>query len=128
MVKTRTVVQTRTHAQKYFQKLQKLQASGGGEDGEVQMTPAPSDRSDSAGKVSARRKSSIKRQKVESTEDGRGPDGMNVDLSSMDPPRSPNTIYPMPAPSPAACGKRKHDELEAAQMLVRALLCYQVGF
>ena len=28
MVKTRTVVQTRTHAQKYFQKIQKLQASG----------------------------------------------------------------------------------------------------
>jgi SHAQKYF class myb-like DNA-binding protein len=28
MVKTRTVVQTRTHAQKYFQKLQKLQQTG----------------------------------------------------------------------------------------------------
>ena len=29
MVKTRTVVQTRTHAQKYFQKLQKLRSAGG---------------------------------------------------------------------------------------------------
>jgi hypothetical protein len=28
MVKTRTVVQTRTHAQKYFQKLQKRELTG----------------------------------------------------------------------------------------------------
>ena len=35
MVKTRTVVQTRTHAQKYFQKLQKLQSSG--EEGAVSL-------------------------------------------------------------------------------------------
>lgn len=36
-VKTRTVVQTRTHAQKYFQKLQKVQDSGDSNVSEVQM-------------------------------------------------------------------------------------------
>lgn len=36
-VKTRTVVQTRTHAQKYFQKLQKVMKSSGGKSAHVEM-------------------------------------------------------------------------------------------
>ena len=36
-VKTRTVVQTRTHAQKYFQKLQKVMKSSGGKSADVVM-------------------------------------------------------------------------------------------
>mmetsp|Transcript_28513 Transcript_28513/g.43107 ORF Transcript_28513/g.43107 Transcript_28513/m.43107 type:complete len:1126 (+) Transcript_28513:144-3521(+) len=60
-VKTRTVVQTRTHAQKYFQKLQKVMGDGTGEIGHVEMGVAAE-----AKKASAQKKR-LKQQQQQQT-------------------------------------------------------------
>jgi len=168
MVKTRTVVQTRTHAQKYFQKLQKLQSSGeegGAEDGSG-VTGASSGTggggsgSGGTGRTSVgsgRKRNSAKRQRSYGSGGGMADDGYEDEYDErqsvgggggyrthsgghghaplspagvpgyrLDPIAAAGVVhttgprgYPIAMPSPAACGKRKHDELAAAEMLVQ---------
>lgn len=139
-VKTRTVVQTRTHAQKYFQKLQKSIDSGGSTDVSMGMF----DDEGSGRKLSSKKKKSspmkITRRSsqttmsaahVISTLSSAKSSYISAGSSAMFDPTNPHTydgikiVAPdptatskFPEPSPAATGKRKLAELAAAQMLV----------
>ena len=167
MVKTRTVVQTRTHAQKYFQKLSKIKGGSGsiysgshsGDEGDGESIKRSSIKEDgSGGKVKSKRgrksksaQQGISTDKMLST--SISTDDMEVDQKQISQQLFYNTsptmasIYQQgqgasigttsgltishlpptipfsasrehfPVPSPAACGKRKHAELDAARML-----------
>lgn len=167
MVKTRTVVQTRTHAQKYFQKLAKTTGGEYSMDDDGPMVLSTVGSHEKASNGNSERKSSAKRarraaaspQSVEEEEDTiprsfkqrlnddfqndyRDDDEADI-IKQMSTDRRPNfyssdpdSLLPsqkasfalevprqgqrldFPQPSPAACGKRKHAELKAAQMLV----------
>lgn len=140
MVKTRTVVQTRTHAQKYFQKLAKSINSdnslniddvinGSGEKKHLSTTTS------SSKKV---KKEFIEPQSALSfTQEVSPPIKLPTQSPALKPAyytfdpeylaqnmRTPSLdtsmLPPVPnftMPSPAACGKRKHAELKVAQML-----------
>jgi len=143
MVKTRTVVQTRTHAQKYFQKLNK----GGNIDDDLlddfDVSPDPSTAL-SGKKSSMKKKSSIKKINLSEQHNdiyddendgayqtlGRLSNSMiGSGVYSPLPPAGTNQSLPIsilvppemresfPEPSPAACGKRKFAELAAAKVL-----------
>lgn len=64
LIKSRTVVQIRTHAQKYFQKIAKARQNG--EDGEVSMENRESGVTTSSGANSKRKKSGTKRKAIAS--------------------------------------------------------------
>jgi hypothetical protein len=136
MVKTRTVVQTRTHAQKYFQKLAK---STGSDDGfgphdrffERKLPSIASTTSKRARIVENTPMvvtSAIKLQSADAANkfyfplesDSLKPfDRLSTPTISTFPnlflPPPPQTDFPQP--SPAACGRRKHMELNAAHIL-----------
>jgi hypothetical protein len=139
MVKTRTVVQTRTHAQKYFQKLAKSMGNG-------DLFPAQEDRQESR---TSNQKRPIKRvnefqspepsilfhDKISMQKDYTESEARSyfpLESENLRPhPAQPSpsgfevpSIYipsnirqDFPQPSPAACGKRKQAELTAAQVL-----------
>lgn len=138
MVKTRTVVQTRTHAQKYFQKLTKSINSLGSAVDEAGYEA-----------MGFNRYSSEKKGKKSRKSEGDSPDFMQhgelmdftissamssnrnfdtddnkfvhstplLSLQNINIPSAPFPPVCSYQPSPAACGKRKHAELKAAQML-----------
>jgi myb-like DNA-binding domain, SHAQKYF class len=64
LIKSRTVVQIRTHAQKYFQKIAKARQNG--EDGEVSMENRDSGAASSSSGVTKRKKSGNKRKAIAS--------------------------------------------------------------
>lgn len=147
MVKTRTVVQTRTHAQKYFQKLAKHNPSDGDRElfSSVEKSGHGDKKSTLSNKKSSRRSESppeppsssdiiriparrtvfsdtplkteasyypLDNEQLQPYEPISTPTNSDFPHLSLPPPR-----LDFPAPSPAACGKRKHIELKAAQIL-----------
>jgi SHAQKYF class myb-like DNA-binding protein len=144
-VKTRTVVQTRTHAQKYFQKLQKVQEEtpGGVDVDQVDMginadskkppsakkqrpiAPKPSRRSSSTTLSAAQVMANFSSQRdvvpifaMGSTPVAAHGFGPLTDMKITAPdPMSSMAKGKFPEPSPAATGKRKLAEIAAARML-----------
>ena len=141
MVKTRTVVQTRTHAQKYFQKVMKMRSSGF-DDIDIKPSTALKPRSGANSNSSSSKKN--KRATIKSTAFDDYLVSKGSILSSPEPvaySEDDGDLYlnttptfvtslknlssipnskksePLPQPSPAACGKRKHAELNAARIL-----------
>lgn len=146
MVKTRTVVQTRTHAQKYFQKLAKSSGGTFTTSEEVQASaeklakkvamkraskrsePSPPTHTASFGALETpqphshaqalRRGPAANYYPLETDELTPFAAQIITPLaSSMSAPPPPPSYDFFPQPSPAACGKRKHAELQAAEML-----------
>jgi hypothetical protein len=130
MVRTRTVVQTRTHAQKYFQKLSK--GMGDEEYMEELELKSPSLKTKSIKKNSKPDLNLNKKNLIENNyEDDQESSHSNnnpkaEDQSSLMTPIQNNSISIIipqsalenfPQPSPAACGKRKEAELAAAKIL-----------
>lgn len=137
MVKTRTVVQTRTHAQKFFQKLSKFGSGGsllGIDIDSFDLSSLTPGMLDPNGKKSeeflSMPSSSIQsakrpRRSVEGRVDLSLISAGNFeevfdDIASSVAPLSvplPPPMMSLPQPSPAACGKRKHAELAVAEAL-----------
>lgn len=147
MVKTRTVVQTRTHAQKYFQKFSKFEALSGGNYDDLSTSGNSVTKDNKESVLKSTKKSAgsgnTTVKKLSSNEEvkcsWKSPDATllyrdsvaasfddNDFGTSSESRLHPNLptdplIFPppinIPLPSPAACGKRKHAELAAAKML-----------
>lgn len=162
MVKTRTVVQTRTHAQKYFQKLSKSSGVDEGAhyglssnekastaekrgSGSGRRTRKSDDVKDNVGQFNLYPKNENLNYRTESPLNlSFYQDPVLFDPSSHWTPLPPDRnliesqlfegqnhlMYPprdFMQPSPAACGKRKHAELKAAQMLAASSYDMQEG-
>lgn len=135
MVKTRTVVQTRTHAQKYFQKVQKYIHPDGAEgvDGEVVPVMSTASSVSTAGTTSQKRSRVEMETSMASTTAPKPPIDFDDDYFYYDielPAHMRRTSdglsssgtgssqhLDLPPPSPASCGKRKAAEVAVAQAL-----------